>query len=220
MSRIEQPGRREAVLRLLRDIKRPAGTTEVAESLGVHRNTARLHLEALVDTGQAERAAVRPAGPGRPPQMFRAVRGMDPTGPRNYRLLAEILLSGMATQPDAARSAEDAAHAWGAGHADAEGDPTEGLGAAESVDRLVELLDELGFAPEAVDEDGELPAIALHHCPFLELMPARTDLICPLHRELMRGALESWQAPVALAELVPFEHPDLCVTRLSHAAAL
>src|SRR2546430_7522785 len=53
-----------------------------------------------------------PICPGRPPQLFRPVRGMDPTGPRRYQLMAEILADQLAAGPDPAAHAIQAGRAW------------------------------------------------------------------------------------------------------------
>ena len=59
-----------------------------------------------VSPGHADRAStgrICPSDrsrPGRPPLLFRAVRGMDPTGPRRYRLLAEVLTHSLANGPN------------------------------------------------------------------------------------------------------------------------
>ena len=72
----------------------------------------RFHLDALVKTGQAECVEVDHTKPGRPPLMFRAVAGMDPAGPRDYRMLAGILADAIASQPDPAGRAAAAGRAW------------------------------------------------------------------------------------------------------------
>lgn len=44
----------------------------VAEHTGLHPNTARFHLDGLVDAGLAERAAKDRVRPGRPRMVYRA----------------------------------------------------------------------------------------------------------------------------------------------------
>jgi hypothetical protein len=44
-----------------------------------------------VRTGRVEQLVGETTGPGRPPVLFRASRRMDPAGPTNYRLLANIM---------------------------------------------------------------------------------------------------------------------------------
>lgn len=215
-------GRRDDVLRVLRDSSRPLSITEIADRLGVHANTVRFHLQTLLDDGRIERTTGPADGPGRPPQLFAPVPGMDPTGPRHYRVLAEVLVASLAAETDPAARAIDAGRLWGRRRAEQDdGTPTTSDG---SVAGLVGLLDELGFAPEASvtaagDSEAGLPVIDLHHCPFLELAGARSEVVCPIHLGIMRGALESWGSPVTVDRLEPFARPDLCTTHLTLTGA-
>ena len=95
-------GRRRAVLGVLKDTAAALSISEIAEQVGVHPNTVRFHLDTLIENGQVERVETDRHAPGRPPLFFRAVRGMDPTGPRGYRLLAEVLVHSMAIRDTSA----------------------------------------------------------------------------------------------------------------------
>src|SRR5699024_3459509 len=138
--------RRQEVLRALTDAHRPLTSAEIADALGVHKNTVRFHLESLLAAGQVERAAQIRSGPGRPAQAFRAVRGMDPGGPRFYQLLAGVLSDALLSDPDGPQRAVEAGRQWGRRLAATSADPITAVD--EAVDRLVELLDTYGFAPE------------------------------------------------------------------------
>lgn len=76
---------RAEVLDVLRAAGGPAGVREVAARTGLHPNTARFHLDALVDAGLATRAPQPWAVPGRPSTAYRAVPGgssaLRPTAP-------------------------------------------------------------------------------------------------------------------------------------------
>ena len=96
------PGRRDVILQLLRTSAEPRSIASVADELGVHPNTVRFHLDALLRAGRVDQVLGDSAGRGRPPILFRASRRMDPTGPTNYRLLASILTGYVAGRPDAA----------------------------------------------------------------------------------------------------------------------
>lgn len=159
--------------------------------------------------------------PGRPRLLFRAVRGMDPAGQRRYRLLAEILVASVAADPDPSARAADAGRDWGRALAPtAAGGPTDDVpGTPESgrpIDRLVRLLDQLGFAPERRGADTE---VGLRNCPFLELAQARAQVVCPIHLGLMQVALGAWAAPIIVDRLEAFVEPGLCLTHLAPAGA-
>ncbi|HZE14726.1 MAG TPA: helix-turn-helix domain-containing protein [Mycobacterium sp.] len=211
----EPGGRRRDVLQVLKTSTAPMSIAPIAEQLDVHPNTVRFHLDTLVDAGLVERVTPDRRGPGRPPLLYRAVRQMDRDGSRRYRLLAEILAMGFAADKDRAAKARAAGRAW----ARRLGRPTATAHRAEeSIDRLVGLLDELGFAPER-GTSGDTLQVGLRHCPFLELAETRADVICPIHQGLMQGALETWGAPIAVERLDAFAEPDLCLAHLTAAEA-
>ena len=66
---------RAHVLDLLRAAGSPVGVQEIADRAGLHPNTARFHLDALVDAGLAARAPKERTTPGRPSMAYRAVAG-------------------------------------------------------------------------------------------------------------------------------------------------
>jgi predicted ArsR family transcriptional regulator len=214
----QAPRRRGQVLRLLRDAAGPMAIAEIAERLGIHVNTARFHLESLVSNGQVERTAADSGSPGRPPQLFRAVRGMDPMGARHFRVLAEVLAEVLATDPDGSGRVLEAGRFWGRHQASTVTEPDEVPEPGESVERLMRLLDELGFAPERA-AGGDRLQIGLRQCPFLELAVVRSDVVCPVHLGLMQGAMQSWGSPITVDRLDPFVQPDLCVAHLSSMGA-
>ncbi|MDM4141346.1 MULTISPECIES: helix-turn-helix domain-containing protein [Mycobacterium] len=208
----ESAGRRRAVIRLLRASPDPMSIAGIADVLGVHPNTVRFHLDSLVADGQAELVELGRKGPGRPPLMFRAVRRMDRGGTRHYRLLAEILATAFAAEGDPGPKALAAGRAWGQ-KINAELHPSRD-GAEQAIAHLMDVLDELGFAPERRVSNGQ-QQVGLRHCPFLELAENRSSVVCPVHLGLMQGAMETWGAPVSVDRLDPFVEPDLCLAHLT-----
>lgn len=210
----ESASRRREVLRLLRTSSDPMSIAAIAEVLGVHPNTVRFHLDTLVGDGQVEHVELGRKGPGRPPLMFKAVRQMDRGGTRHYRLLAEVLAAALADEPDASDKAVAAGRAWGQRlDSGIEAPPTDVTSADDAIGHLVDVLDDLGFAPERRAVDGQ-QQVGLRHCPFLELAENRTSVVCPVHLGLMQGAMETWNAPVSVDRLEAFVEPDLCVAYL------
>lgn len=214
-----EPGRRQEVLRLLKAAAQPMSIAAIASELGVHPNTVRFHLDVLVAAGQAEQVTPSRRRPGRPPQLFRSVRRMDPAGLRQYQLLAEILVQSIAAEPEPIAKATQAGRAWGQLMADPSGTGEHAADARphEPVRRLVSLLTELGFDP-ALQGSPDHQQVGLRHCPFLELAEWRKDVVCPIHLGLMQGAMDAWDAPVIVSALQPFAEPDLCVAHLATAA--
>jgi len=179
----------------------------IAERLGVHANTVRFHLETLVSNGQVEHLTADRGSPGRPARLYRPVQGMDPTGPRHYRELAEALADGLADTPDPRRRMVQAGRSWGRRQAAATT-----AGPSDPIARLVRMLAELDFAPE---RPTDRRCIGLRHCPFLELALDRPEVTCPLHLGLMQGAMEAWGSSVTVDRVDAFVEPDLCLARLS-----
>lgn len=211
-------GRRQSVLRALKDSPHPVSISDLADRLGVHANTVRFHLNTLIGTGQVEQVGPAPEAAdrrtaGRPPLMFRPVRGMDPTGARHYRVLADVLTQTLVADPQGSTRAVRAGRAWGRRHAAVADAGGAGTGSADSVSALVGLLDEIGFAPELHRVEG-MGQIALRNCPFLELTDTGARVVCPVHLGIMQGALEAWRSPVTVDRLEPFVEPDLCLAHL------
>jgi len=206
---------RADVLDILRTEDGPLGVREVAQRMGLHANTARFHLEALVEAGLAVRETEDRETPGRPRIGYRAVAD-GPAGQRRYRLLAEMLTSMFsATMPNPPGAAEEAGREWGA-YLIERPPPYQRLTSAEAVAKLTSIMEELGFAPRAEPEDGGRQyLVCLRQCPFREVAHHYTDIICSLHLGLMRGALAQLRTPVVVERLDPFVEPGLCVARLT-----
>ena len=208
---------RAHVLDLLRAAGSPAGVQEIAGRAGLHPNTARFHLDALVDAGLAARAPKERTTPGRPSIAYRAVEGGAPAGRRRYRLLAEMLTSLIAgVMPKPGQAAAEAGREWGR-YLTEQPPPYQRLGAGEAVERLTATLEEVGFAPEAV-AGGTRYQLRLRRCPFREVAENHQDVICPLHLGLMQGALAQMRAPVTADRLEPFAEPSLCIAYLGDPA--
>jgi predicted ArsR family transcriptional regulator len=209
-------GRNRAdVLDMLRAADGPLGVREVAQRMGLHQNTARFHLEALVEAGLAVRETEDRETPGRPRIGYRAVAD-GPTGRRRYRLLAEMLTSLIAgTMPEPGRAAEEAGREWGA-YLTEQPPPYQKLSAEEAIGKLSAIMEELGFSPQAEASDGSGQYwLRLRQCPFREVAQHHQDVICSLHLGLMRGALDRMRAPVSADRLDPFVEPSLCIARLT-----
>ncbi|MEU8802895.1 helix-turn-helix domain-containing protein [Spirillospora sp. NPDC048819] len=207
---------RSQVLAALTDAGASLTVGDVAERVRLHRNTARFHLDALVEAGLAERSTEERDQPGRPRILYTARPEAAHTGRRSYRLLAEILTSFMAAEiPQPGQAALRIGRAWGRYLAERP-PPFRRLDAAAATGQLVRALDDIGFAPEAVTA-GDERQVLLHHCPFREAAEEHREVVCSIHLGLMQGLLEELDAPVAAERLDPFVEPSLCVTHLAAA---
>jgi predicted ArsR family transcriptional regulator len=205
---------RAHVLDLLRAAGSPAGVRDIADQAGLHPNTARFHLDALVDAGLAARAPKERTTPGRPSMAYRAVAGGETMGRRRYRLLAEMLTSLIAGMlPKPGEAAGEAGREWGR-YLTEPPPPYQRLDAGEAVEKLTATMAEIGFAPEAVT-DGTQYQLRLRQCPFREVAENHQDVVCQLHLGLMQGALAQMRALVTADRLQPFAEPSLCIAYLA-----
>ena len=133
---------------------------ETATRLALHTNTARNHLEALVEAGLATREQAPVVGRGRPAWSYTAAEGHPEADVRvrDYAGLATALAGQISrTSADPAGDALAAGQAWG--RSLVEGQPV-GT-AAQARRRVVELFDRLGFAPETRPAQHDRTAAAL-----------------------------------------------------------
>lgn len=209
---------RARILRMVREGEEPVSVQQLASALGIHPNTARFHLDALVRQGALERDpdAARARSVGRPALRYRRPRRMSAgAGRADYRLLATVLVGHLAAgERDPAAAALEIGRANGALLL-AEADPP--ATRRSGVERMVGALERLGFQPEPAApgaDEARVEEIRLRHCPFLDLADAHAEVTCPLHLGLLQGALDAIDSPVTATGIEPFAQPDLCVVRL------
>jgi predicted ArsR family transcriptional regulator len=199
---------RVAVLETLRESGGPLGVRELAERMSLHNNTVRKHLDLLVENGFARRLRDEATRRGRPRYVYAAVPESSPpdTLLRNYRLLASVFAAYLHDADDPQATAEEAGRRFGARSID-----LAGPGPSAALERVVRMLDDIGFQPEV---DAAVSEIRLRPCPFNELARERPDVVCGIHLGLIRGALEQLGAPEQALRLRPFVTPTLCVVEI------
>jgi predicted ArsR family transcriptional regulator len=173
---INEPGVTAAqsrVLSTLRDAGRALTLSDLQDATGLHANTLRGHLDALVAVGNASRIASRSGGRGRPAWAYLA---REP----EYAALAMALASGL--DPGEGRGLDPAAvrggKAWGERLRSQ-------LGAVEDGrERVLLALAHTGFAPEASGD-----RVTLNACPLLEAAREHPAVVCAVHLGLVEGVL-------------------------------
>jgi predicted ArsR family transcriptional regulator len=197
---------RYALYRELAASTTPLSAQELADALGLHANTVRLHLERLRDAGLVDVEAIHRGTVGRPQHLYSLAPGAPGLGfdPPAHALLAG-LLAAMAERIGA--DAEDATAtglAWGR----EAGKRTSSRSCLES---LAAELARLGFQPAAdedVDDNGQA-RIDFLHCPFRELAEAYPELVCNLHRGLCEGVVDQAESGSVVGFSTLYE-PDPC----------
>jgi predicted ArsR family transcriptional regulator len=218
---------RVAVLQALRVSETSLDVQAIAEKVGLHTNTVRSHLDQLIEAGLVESAVQERTTPGRPRLLFRATSTPGARAEGSYKVLAEVLAQGIHEgEPAPGAVAAKAGRRWGQ-HLEQEGAASaEPVDSGAALDRLVALLDDVGFAPQigeptsAVTDpgaEGVATVIELHQCPFYDIAREHTDVVCAVHLGLIQGALDQMQAPTATVSLQPFVRPDLCLVHITSA---
>lgn len=206
---------RARVLGLLRAATGPLGVQEIAGQAGLHPNTARFHLDALVQAGLASRERQQPEGLGRPSMAYSATGEDGPAGQRHYRLLAEMLTSMIAgVMPQPGEAAAEAGREWGR-YLAGQLPPYEQLDAEQAIERLRATLENIGFAPVLTADEGGRYRLLLRQCPFREVAERHQDVVCALHLGLMQGALAQMRTPVTAGRLQPFAEAWGCTAELA-----
>lgn len=191
-----------AVLDALAAERAAVPLTRLAEVTGLHVNTLRDHLDVLVAAGLVRRRRAEPQGRGRPAWLYAASGRARRGAVAEYAGLAAVLAELVArTSDDPSGAAVEAGTAWGRRLAEGRDQDD-----AEPRQVVLELLEDLRFAPEA---EGE--RVRLTRCPLLEAAAAHPDVVCGVHLGIVRGALERLGADPAGTALVPFAEPGACL---------
>ena len=211
---------RHAVLQHLRSQPRPATAAELARECGLHVNTIREHLDALVESGLAIRRRGEAAGRGRPAWRYLS-RPPQQSAVREYAGLAAVLAGQIArSSVDPKADALAAGEEWG--HALLAGEEPSG-DAEEARGRVLALLGEIGFAPEPEPEPGpgsgpadgaDAPGglrVRLPRCPFIEVAREHPGVICNVHAGLVGAGYAALGGAPGTVSLRPFAESGACL---------
>ncbi|CAN5145302.1 helix-turn-helix domain-containing protein [soil metagenome] len=204
---MEETGKRLALLKALGDNTRyaiylelarspaPRSTAEVAESLELHPNTVRPHLERMREVGLLAVETDGRGGVGRPQHLYFLAPdapslGLEPPPmPLLARLLAGAAASAGVTSDEAAEVGREQGRLAVAG--DTTGSEADSVDSMSTCTRaLVAELARLGFDP-AVAGDDDAVSIAFTHCPYSELAQIHPEIVCHLHRGMVEGFVEA-----------------------------
>jgi predicted ArsR family transcriptional regulator len=180
---------RYALYRELSSSTAPLSAHDLADRLGLHPNTVRLHLERLREAGLVDVEPIHRGTVGRPQHLYFLADGAPSLGfdPPAHALLAG-LLAALAERVGA--DPADATHtgrAWGV-------EAARRTRTGSCLRALEGELSRLGFEPATEAADGQYEgASRVHflHCPFRELAEAYPELVCNLHRGLCEGVVDA-----------------------------
>jgi len=193
---------------------RPLGTAEIAESLDLHPNTVRPHLERMREVGLLDVEVSAKQAVGRPQHLYSIADDAPSLGlePPTFPMLASMLVRLADRAGLGADEASDVGREQGAADADRY------RRAPSCLEALVHRLDALGFDPQVgeaeTSTDGSSAVIGFAHCPFRELAEAFPHLVCSLHRGMMEGFVTA-MGDADLDEFHSLEHREPCQLTLS-----
>jgi len=179
---------RVRLLEVLRAHDGPLDARELSERTDLHANTVRSHLARLEEAGLVRSETEQSGRRGRPRIVFSAVPAAA-AEEEGYRVVADALADALLRR-----------------------NPQ-----AEPVEKVLGLLDELGFAPQ-LDDDAEGRRILMRRCPLLHEGGPDTTVVCPAHLGLIEDVLAELGAAEEATSLEPFAEPSLCVLSLRRKA--
>lgn len=164
---------------------RPLATADISETLGLHPNTVRPHLDRMREAGLLDVEVSGRGDVGRPQHRYSLARDAPSLGlePPTMPLLARLLLAMSVRLQASAADAEAVGTIEGAARAHRY------AAAPSTIEALVADLDRLGFDPlvSAGGADDDDAVIGFANCPFADLAQVHPELVCGLHRGLVAG---------------------------------
>lgn len=166
----------------------PLSTAEISETLNLHPNTVRPHLERMREVGLLEVVVDARGEVGRPQHRFSLAEDAPSLG---FEPPAMPFLAGMLVRL-AEQVGAKGADALEVGRDQGRAEAARYRRAPSCIEALVAELGRQGFDPIVeADECGETAMIGFAHCPFRTLADEHPDLVCSLHRGLVEGFVDA-----------------------------
>lgn len=176
---------RYAIYLELARASRPLTTAEIADTIALHPNTVRPHLERMREVGLIEVSVGGRGEIGRPQHRYTLAPDAPSLGlePPVMPMLARMVL----TMADRIGAGAADAHATGEVEGARRAAPY--AAAPSSLEAIVSDLDRLGFDPVVSEAEG-VPGgavVSFGNCPFGDLASEHPSLVCSLHHGLIAG---------------------------------
>lgn len=189
---------------------------QLAEELGLHVTTVRFHLDQLELAGLVLSHFTTVFGVGRPRKVYAlAPSSAEPDHTASHlRLLAGLLSASFTSD----LTPEQAGERWVREHVEL---PTSAPAATPGawltkLGMLIDVLQRWGYTPNLTTTDGGRACrIDLVDCPFMDLARANPEVVCGIHRGLVKGAMEQLGERQVEVSLQPFVGPSLCHAHVS-----
>lgn len=195
VSSLDDPVRRR-LYEVVASRESPISRDDAAKAVGISRTLAAYHLDRLAQARLVHVSYARPEGrrgpgAGRPAKLY--IRADDELAlslpPRDYELLAELLVESV--EHDASGATRAAVHRAAAAAGERSGEAAGG--------DVIRALSERGYQPVQTAAGD----VELRNCPFHHLAQDHQDLVCGLNFHLIRGVLSGSGQEADRAELCP-----------------
>lgn len=182
--------RQKQLLKLLRGNRLGMSVDELSKGLEITRNAVRQHLASLEGAGLITAGATRPSGGGRPQQLYVLTELGNESFPRQYSWLAQLVVASVQRE-EGSKNMSKRLKDIGAGVArQIRGQYPELTTHEEKVDKLAEVMDQLGYNARKATLAGGEAVIEADNCVFHQM--AVKDLeICDLDKGLMETFTDS-----------------------------
>lgn len=170
---------------------------DLAEAAGLHHNTAREHLDRLINEGFVTCAPEPRDSKGRPKMLYSAADGVSTE-------LGSIRSRKIAAAQERADQLRRILPLLPAGQGFA---GCSGAAAQRQLDALDDHLDQAGFDASIAANRAQLN---LRDCPYSEMVKDHPE-VCGVHYRLIQGVLEQADGPLRAVGLNLIDAPHLCV---------
>lgn len=188
---------------------------EIATAVGLHHNTVREHLDALMSAGFVTSRSRATGRRGRPSILYSSTAPDPEEVLDSYLTLLDVVCETIGTDEEGMRCAQEIGRRWAVvtGAPPVKGRPESD---AERVAALEPHLSRMGFAPETDGDGGAL----LRACPLVTRSRAPHPLVCAMHEAFLNEELRRHDAAGGVGrklrgrvDLTPLQ-PDGCHLRL------
>ncbi|SFO22702.1 helix-turn-helix transcriptional regulator [Nitrosospira briensis] len=182
--------RQKQLLKLLRGTRPGMGVDELSKGLEITRNAVRQHLSSLEGAGLVTAGMTRPSGGGRPQQLYVLTELGQESFPRKYSWLAQLVLASVQREEGAENMGKRLSDI-GAGMArQIRSQYPELQTQQEKVEKLAEVMDQLGYSAKNATLPGGEVVIEADNCVFHQMAVKDLD-ICHLDKGLMETFTDS-----------------------------
>ncbi|SFN44143.1 Predicted transcriptional regulator, ArsR family [Nitrosospira briensis] len=182
--------RQKQLLKLLRGTRPGMSVDELSKGLEITRNAVRQHLSSLEGAGLVTAGMTRPSGGGRPQQLYVLTELGQESFPRKYSWLAQLVLASVQREEGAENMGKRLSDI-GAGMArQIRSQYPELQTQQEKVEKLAEVMDQLGYSAKNATLPGGEVVIEADNCVFHQMAVKDLD-ICHLDKGLMETFTDS-----------------------------